>query len=193
MSRARPVAGQWFDTTRNGQKATAEQLELLASAEDIDLDDLLDEGLSQGDVILRLRTALGEGQVPPEVELRKRRDAAARQVRPKCRICEKEGNSTRHHFVNRWLMRELSDYPQIGSRRLCTIPICTDDHRDLHTYNGSDKSIVPYLEPSEKKFAQKVIQQLFDEHPKIFLLLAGGDPQVYESQLIQDWIAGRFN
>jgi hypothetical protein len=47
MSRARQIGGIWFDGNRKGEKATAQQLELLAAAENVQLDDLLDEGLRQ--------------------------------------------------------------------------------------------------------------------------------------------------
>jgi hypothetical protein len=61
MSRAREIGGLWFDVQKNHEKATSEQLELLSAAENIPLDDLLDEGARQGEIIVRLRQALGEG------------------------------------------------------------------------------------------------------------------------------------
>src|ERR1039458_8887252 len=109
MSRARKVGGRWFDVNKNAHKASVEQVKLLASVQDISIDDMLDEQLSQGEVIVILRKELGEDRVPPEIEERRNRDRASRQKAPKCRICKKEGDSTKHHFVNRWILSELSN------------------------------------------------------------------------------------
>lgn len=198
MSRARPIElnGQkhWFDMNLNGRKATAEQLELLAAAEDITIDDLLDESLTQGQVLFRLREALHGDVIPPEVLERRRQRKLDAQKQPECRMCGKVGNSTRHHFVPRWLMRELSNYLAYSARSRCTIPLCVDCHRDLHSRNNTeDKSIWRFLTADERMFAQKMLDELRDEHPKIFDLLAAGNQWTYEGQLVGDYIAGRFH
>lgn len=193
MSRAREIGGIWFDVNQNGQKATGRQLSLLAAAENIPLDDLLDEGLSQGAVIRRLRDALGEGVIPPEILERQRARRAEMALEPACRKCEKTGQSTRHHFVNRWLMLLLENYSAYSARRLCTIPLCVECHRDLHhRRDDEDKSILDFLKPHEAAFAQKLLTELREQHPKIFDLLAGGTGNVYEARLIQDYLAGEF-
>jgi hypothetical protein len=194
MSRAREIGGVWFDVTRNGKKATERQLLLLAAAENIPLDDLFDEGLTQGQVIIRLRTALGEGVIPPEVIERQRARREEMRHEPECRKCGRVGHSTRHHFTNRWLMLLLENYQAYAARRLCTIPLCVECHRDLHDRRDEqDKSIVPYLKPHEAAFAQKLLTELREQHPKIFDLLAGGTGNVYEARLVQDYLAGEFS
>lgn len=199
MSRARPIGGIWFDRKRSHLKATSEQLETLAAAENISIDDLLDEGLSQGQIIFRLREALGEGLVPPEVLERKRqlREEAARQ--PTCRICgtlgwECEGNITRHHFIPRWMMLQLENYQAYAPRNRCTIPICIGRHRDLHIRGDEEtpKSIAQFLNERERAFAQKMMDELREQHPAIFDLIAGGDGTSYESVLVIDYMHGRF-
>jgi hypothetical protein len=198
VSRARPIEfnGQtlWFDTNQNGQKATAEQLELLAAAEDITIDDLLDEGLTQGQVLFRLREAIHGNVIPAEVLERRRQRKIDAQKQPECRMCAKVGNSTRHHFVPRWLMRELDNYLAYSARSRCTIPLCVECHRDLHSRNNTeDKSIWRYLNTDERLFAQKMLDELREQHPKVFDLIAGGDQTTYEGTLVGDYIAGRFH
>lgn len=196
MSRARPIGGLWFDTQQNGKACKVEHLELLAAAENISIDDLLDESLTQGELIRRLRLALGEGVIPAEVleQMRIRRAEAALQ--PKCRICgpyECEGSITRHHFIPRWLMLQLENYQAYAPRRTCTIPICIGRHRDLHARDDKPgKSIVEFLTDQERAFAQKMLEELEEQHPQIFKLLASGDETVYEGQLIKDYLAGEF-
>lgn len=200
MSRARSIElnGEtyWFDTKRDHRKASADQLELLAAAENISIDDLLDAGLSQGDVIYRIREAIGGQIIPPEVIERKLKRKQEAQNRPECRKCGKKGDSTKHHFVPRWLMRELENYQAYSARSICTILLCVECHRDLHMRNGhgaEDKSIVPYLDESERSLAQKMLDDLKDQHPKIFDLIAGGDQTTYEGQLLRDYHAGLFH
>lgn len=201
MSRARSliINGQpkWFDTHRNGRKATVDQLELLAASENIEVDDLLDEGLSQGEIILRLRQALSQGVIPAEV-LERQRERKIEASKPVvCRICppgQCEGRITRHHFISKWLMKELENYEAYARRDRCTIPICMGRHRDLHMRSEDAKSIYEYLTDDERSFAQKMLSELEEQHPKIFALLRGGDPGVsYESKLIHDYDAGKFS
>lgn len=193
MSRARQIGGLWFDVNQNGQKATGRQLSLLAAAENIPLDDLLDEGLSQGAVIRRLRDALGEGVIPAEVLERQRARRAEMALEPECRKCRKTGESTRHHFVNRWLMLLLENYQAYAARRLCTIPLCVECHRDIHhRRDDEDKSILPYIKPHEAAFAQKMLDELREQHPHVFDLMAGGSDNVYEARLVKDYLAGGF-
>lgn len=197
MSRARPViingVEHWFDTRRNNQKARADQLELLAVVEEIDLDDLLDENLSQGDVLLRIRKALGSDNIPENIEERRLEARRERQKQPECRLCGAIGNSTRHHFVNRWIMKELSIYNTFAPKRLCTIPVCIECHRDLHSRSNGPNHIFDVLTDDEKKTATILLDSLRREHQKIFDLLSEGDDAVYEACLIRDWIRGEFD
>lgn len=200
MSRARPILlpdgdQRWFDTSLNGRPVNSDELELLAAAEDVSLDDLLDEELTQGQLVSRLRDALGQNGIPAEIEMRRRAARVQRQQQPACRMCGQEGNSTRHHFVNKWIMKELSNYRSVGARTRCTVPICGTCHVGLHDRNGgTDKSIVPYLEKPEREFARNLIELLRREHPKVFDLLSEGDADnVYEARLIRDWHEGRFD
>lgn len=198
MSRARSLTidGQvvWFDTNRDGVRATADQLELLAAAEDIPIDDLLDEGLSQGQVILRIREALHGNVVPVEVLERKRERKRQAQKQPECRICGVTGKSTRHHFVPRWLMRELENYQAYAARSICTIPLCVECHRDIHVRDGRPgKSIVPYLKDHERELAQRMLDDLRDQHAPIYELVAGGNEMTYEGQLLKDYLVGAFH
>jgi hypothetical protein len=199
MSRARPVGGLWFDRQKANEKATVEQLELLSATENVSLDDLLDEGLRQGEIIERLRAALGETLVPQEVLERRRiaKENAKRQ--PACRICSSfgwdcEGSITRHHFIPRWMMLNLENYQSYAARAKCTIPICIGRHRDLHLRGDTDtpKSMAQFLTDDERKFAQKLLDELREQHPAIFDLVAGGDESTYESVLIRDYISGAF-
>lgn len=200
MSRARPIVlpdgdQVWFDTSQNGRPVEVEELELLAAVEDVSLDDLLDEELTQGQLVTRLRDALGQNGIPAQIEMRRNAARVQRQQQPECRICGMEGNSTRHHFVNRWLMRELSNYRLVGARSQCTVPVCSGCHVDLHNRNsGTEKSIVAYLNKDERKFARDLLELLRREHPKVFDLLAEGDAEnVYEARLVRDWLEGRFD
>jgi hypothetical protein len=163
MSRARPysIDGKdvlWFD---NRAPANTKHLELLADVEETDLDDIFEMNLSQKQVLYRLHKA---GGLIPEGVLEKRRERRMRaSEEPACRICIPEGKTcegriTRHHFIPKWLMRELDHYNRYAARSKCTIPICVGRHRDLH-YRGecdiSDKSIAPYLNRHEKKLADR--------------------------------------
>lgn len=202
MSRARPIylpsgREQWFDTKKNSEKATAYQLELLADVEDLDLDDLLDEGLSQADVIKRLRKTLNQGVIPEEVLERRRERRLHAQQQPQCVICETEhwtceGFTTRHHYVPKWLMRELSQYQAYAARSICTVRICVGRHRDLHLKDDSDKSIARYLNEQQQALVQKMLDELKQERPIIFDLILGGDESRYEYQLIRDYTTGKF-
>jgi hypothetical protein len=198
MSRARPFEHEgeiyWFDQKA---RATAEQLELLADYEGVDLDDLLDEGLMQKQVIYRLRQAQSPGLIPEHVIAQRRERELTHGALPACRICslngwQCEGRTTRHHFVPRWLMLELDNYNAYSARSICTIPICVGRHRDLHLRDDAPKSIVPYLRDHERKFAQRMLDDLRDQRPKIFDLMAGGDQKSYEYQLIRDYQQGLF-
>lgn len=198
MSRVRPIDmpnGEriWFDTKKNGERATAEQLELLATAEELDLDDLLDEDLSQGDILLRLRKALGQGSVPPEVIARRKVWREQRSHQPACRVCGKKGDSTRHHFINKWILRELEYYEQKwADRSKNTIPLCIDCHRQLHSRYEEATSIASFLTDDERAFAEAALSALADERPKLLILIGRGSDTVYESRLIKDWMEGRF-
>lgn len=198
MSRARPIRlpngeERWFDTERNHELASDRHLELLAAVEDIDIDELLDSVLTQGEVLLRLRKALGQGPIPIDVLERRRRAKERRQLQPECRSCGAEGNSTRHHFVNKWILRELSDYSsKWAERQQNCINLCTTCHKRLHYREDDNKSIVPLLTPEEKEFAENALHALSEERPKLLLLIARGDSSVYETQLVRDWIAGEF-
>jgi hypothetical protein len=198
LSRARPIVIDnetiWFD---NKAKATAKQLELLSDLEGIPLDDLLDEGLGQRQVLMRLRIIQDSSVIPAEILERRRQRRLERGLAPRCRICalnglECEGIITRHHFVPRWLMLEMDNYQLYASRRQCTVPVCLGKHRDLHLGDDSPKSIAKYLRREEQAYAQKMLDDLFDQHPKIMRLLAGGDYSRYEARLVRDYLKGRF-
>lgn len=198
MSRARPITvaneTHWFDTSRNHAKATPEQLELLSAVEDVTLDDLLDEGLSQGQILFRLRETLHGELIPHEILQRRRARKLEAQTQPQCRICGVTGNSTRHHFIPRWLMKELDNYQSYAARSKCTIPACVGCHRDLHFRDGiGDKSIVQFLTADERLFAAKLLDELRIQHPKIFDLLATGDLTTYEGTMMRDYFAGNFH
>lgn len=198
MSRARPIKLDngtiWFDTNRNGERATDEHLEILAQLEGVDLDDLLDDVVTQGEVLRRLKEALGSCPVPPEIYDRIHTARARRQVAPRCRCCGAEGKSTRHHYVNKWILRELSHYAsKWADRSKNCIPACIDCHRKLHDRaNGKAKSIADLLTDAEKVFAHKAISALLHERPTVFELLVHGDANVYEAQLVKDWCEGKF-
>lgn len=198
MSRARPLKVKdspvlWVDTKSNSKPASEDQLELLATTENVDIDDLLDEGLTQGDVVLRVREAIGD-TIPAGVLEAQEKRREERKEAEKCRLCGKEGDSTRHHFINKWILRELSEYHSKWSdRRDNCIPVCIHCHRELHLRNDEDKSIVKYLEPREKQYVLEALDNLADQRPRLVLLLARGDASVYESQLVKDWINGKFD
>jgi len=201
MSRARdwthPITGRlyWFDAYEN--EATVKQLEALAEMEDADIDDLLDERLSTRAVLYRLNDA--SDLIPHEIIEQKRARALSTQRVLECRYHgedgECEGAITRHHFVPRWLMLELPDYIDYAPRTYCTIPACVGWHRFLHlrTPDVKSKSIAPYLTDAEKGITHEMIATLRQERPKVYSLLAGGDRNSYEWQLIQDWRRGLFD
>lgn len=198
MSRARPIClpdGDvvWFDTKQNGEQASVEQLELLVAVTGTELDDLLDADVTQGALIRHLREALDQGCVPAEVIERRRLYKEMRRHAPECRSCGLPGNSTRHHFVNKWIMKTLSNYVEVGARPLCTIPLCIECHRDLHDRSRATVSIVPYLTRGEKRFASDLIERLRRERPGIFNLLSEGAPEAYEARLVRDWTDGLFD
>jgi hypothetical protein len=200
MSRARQIGGLWFDRHLASHKATSEQLELLSAAENIPLDDLLDEGLVQKEVAIRLRTALGEGVIPQEVMERRRAAKQLASMQPECRICsafdwECDGSITRHHFIPRWMMLLLENYQSYAARSKCCIPICVGRHRDLHLRGDAEtpKSIAQFLNNNERKFAQKLLDEIREQHPKIFDLISGGDESTYEYVLLRDYQLGRFS
>jgi hypothetical protein len=200
MSRAKTLGGMIFDKKQNHKKATADQLALLAAVEDVPIDDLLDAGLRQGIVMRRLAEALHGDIIPMEVldRRRKAREEAAKQ--PDCRICsvlgtECEGEITRHHFLPRWLMLKLDNYAAYAARSKCTIPICIGRHRDLHLPGDTDtpKSIAQFMTDDERKFCQKMMEELREEHPFVTEWISGGDRDwAYETQLFDDFNRGLF-
>lgn len=198
MSRARPIHlpdgnALWFDMNRQGERASDEQIELLAVVEEIDLDDLLDAVLTQAEVLQRLRIALDQGPVPTEVLVRRDRWRQARQVLPRCRACDKAGDSTKHHFVNKWILRELPDYTQRwADRSKNCIPVCIECHRHLHQRDGQSKSIAAQLTPTERAFANAALTALSEQRPKLLILIARGGDDTYETRLVRDWLEGKF-
>lgn len=201
MSRARAITlpdgtQKWFDVKKNGQAALDWQIELLSVIEEVDLDDLLDAVITQGEVITRLRVALGQsGVIPTDVLIRIEEWRAARQLQPACRKCDKEGDSTKHHFVNKWILRELSDYTQKwADRSKNCIPLCIDCHRRIHQrYDLDGKSIADLLSEEERKFADAALTALSEQRPKLLILIARGDDSTYETRLVRDWLEGRFD
>lgn len=202
MSRARPIelpdgSRIWIDTNRNGEKfheaVTDETLELLSTVEDIDLDDLIDANFNQGEAIERIRKALGQDFVPESVIRQRDKRRQERRTQPVCRICGKVGDSTKHHFVNKWMLRELDRYASLwADRSENCIPLCIKCHRKIHSRNNGAHSIVPYLTDDEKKYAERALTALSEQHPKIIILVGKGDESVYESCLIKDWFLGQF-
>lgn len=203
MSRVRPIRynGQehWFDTRRNNDQATVGQLELLADVKGIPLDDILDEGLTQAQILERIREEIDPNAIPAHVLDARRARRAAIKKDSVCRICdlqgfECEGSITRHHFIPRWLMLELENYAAYAARAKCTIPVCLGRHRDLHSRtNGTEKSIAQYLTTEERAFAKKMMDELREQHPKIFELIVAGDSDYYESVLMLDYQRGEFS
>lgn len=170
MSRYKNIGGLDFDKKASHRKATASQLAALAAAEGISLDDLLEEGLTQGQVRARMTMIFHGDVIPPEVLERKRALKAAARQQPQCRICtalgtDCEGFITRHHFVPRWMMLKLENYQAYAARSKCTIPICIGRHRDLHLDDDIDtpKSIAQYMTDDERAFAQKMLSELFEQ------------------------------
>lgn len=199
MSRARSIQlpdgnRYWFDMNRNGEKASPEQLELLATIEtNCDLDDLLDGGITQGEVLARLRKALGHQPIPIDVLERRNRWRFERQTQPACRACGKIGDSTKHHFVNKWILRELANYTQKwADRSKNCIPLCIACHRDFHSRDNGSQSIVHLLNDDERAFAESALSTLAEERPKLLILLARGSDNVYEARLAKDWLEGHF-
>lgn len=198
MSRARSVilpdnTELWFDVHRNGEQASDEQLELLAVIEQVDLDDLLDTVITRGEVLDRLRKALGQGGVPFDVLERREQWREHRRLQPECLKCHKKGDSTRHHFVNRWILKELADYGQKwADRSKNCIPLCIGCHRHIHERDDEAKSIVEYLNDEQRDFAEAALTALSEERSKLLVLIARGDPGVYETRLVRDWIEGKF-
>ena len=202
MSRARdwthPETKQvhWFDV--HGQ-ATVDDLELLAEAEGIDLDDVLDANLSKSEILFRLNRT--SNLIPPAgLTQDKRRKDNRPQVPPTCAICsvegwQCEGRMTRHHFVNKWIMLELTDYEKYAPRSNCCVWVCAASHRFLHARNDdvASKSIAKYLGDREKKIAHTLISSFREERPRIYALIAGGDKTSYEWQLVQDYRRGLFD
>lgn len=183
----------WFNTDKSHCQATDKQLELLAIVENVDIEDLLESSITQAEVLKRLQEAFGTNVIPHEVLLKRQKWREQRSSAPNCRICGKIGDSTRHHFVNRWILRELDQYETLWANRVenC-IPVCIDCHRDLHTRNGPAHSIIPYLKPAEKDFANRALTALSEQRPRLLILLGKGDSEVYESRLVKDWFEGLF-
>lgn len=200
MSRARdwtdPTTGErhWFDA--HGIPSVRE-LEVLADAEGLDIDDVLDAQLSSKEVLFRLNKLAD--RIPEEGlnRIKRRQEQGEPQI---CAICPVEGwgcqgRLTKHHFVPKWVMLELPNYEAYAPRSLCTIPVCLGAHKFLHKRygNGGSKSIAKYLGDTEKALAHQLIAELRQERPKIYALLAGGDKSSYEWQLIHDWRRGLFD
>jgi hypothetical protein len=59
--------------------------------------------------------------------------------------------------------------------------------------NGTARSIVPHLNSTEKKFAQRALTALKEENPQLFIWIAEGSDKVYETRLVRDYLEGRFN
>jgi 5-methylcytosine-specific restriction endonuclease McrA len=196
MSRSRPITTPfgdfWIDRRKDGEKATHYQLEILAGLLDCDMDDVLDEFMTQGEVVRKIREEIGQG-VPPEVVARIEVARIERQVAPECRVCGAEGDSTLHHFVNKWILKELEFYEQKWASRVKNcVPVCIDCHRDLHARDNGTHSIADLLNDEEKEFAEAALHALSEERPKLLVLIARGDDSTYETRLVRDWIEGKF-
>lgn len=204
MSRARPIelpggTTLWFDQNQNGQKATSKQLAWLAAAEDTPIDTLLDEGLSQGQVLFRLRQVLEPGTIPLDIIERRRKAREEARKQPECRICttmgwECDGDITRHHFLPRWMMLELENYTAYAARSKCTIPVCIGRHRDLHLDDDKEtpKSIAQFMTDDERAFCHKMLEELEWQHPAMFKFIRQGGKGTYEQQLLADYDADLF-
>lgn len=198
MSRARDIwIGDeqiWFDTKLDGEKARLDHLELLALVEDEDIDELLDGHVTQKEVITRLREALGQNSIPENIKERRAKWKEARRVAPKCRMCPRTEDSTKHHFVNKWILRELRDYARLwADRGINTIPLCLECHRDLHERGGPAKSIVEFLTNKEKEFAYRALKSFTEQKASTAWLIALGDDSVYEARLMKDFVIGLFD
>lgn len=198
MSRARDIwigdEQVWFDTRLDGERARTDHLELLALVENLDIDDLLDGHVTQKEVILRLRNALGQNSIPDEIKERRKIWKEERRVAPQCRLCDAKGDSTKHHFVNKWILKELREYAKKWSdRSFNTIPVCLKCHRNLHERTGPAKSIVEYLTTEEKEFTWRALDAFCEQHPKMAMLIARGDDSVYEARLMKDFVIGLFD
>lgn len=183
----------WFDY--KNPMATVEQIELVSDITGTPIDDLLDAAISQREAARRLFEM--DGLIPEHVLENRRRRLMDAKHAPACRWCSIsgercEGMITRHHYVPRWLMLLLENYEAYAPRSFCTIPICLGRHRDLHMRGGPSKSIAECLTDHERKFAQKMLDELREQHPSIFDLMASGDGNAYEGQLIRDYLAGAF-
>lgn len=200
MSRARdwqnPVTGSvhWFDA--HGIPSVRE-LEVLADAEGLDIDDVLDAQLSSKEVLFRLNKLTDK---IPEAGLNRVKRRQEQGEPAVCAICsiegwECEGRLTKHHFVPRWIMLELSEYEVYAPRNICTTPICLGAHKFLHKRygNGGTKSIAKYLDDTQKALVHELVTMLRQERPKIYALLAHGDTSSYEGQLIRDFRRGLFD
>lgn len=204
MSRARPITfgGEtyWFDRHLSNHKATSWQLELLSAVEDTTLDELLEEGLTQKQCLDRLRETLDQGKIPEEVMDRMVRAREEALAEPSCRICtalgqECEGRITRHHFMPRWMMLKLDNYQAYAPRRVCTIPICVGRHRDLHLDGDTDtpKSIAQFMTDEERAFAQKMLDELFEQVGKSTReWLDTSITRDYDRILLEDYHHGAF-
>lgn len=185
----------WFDY--KNPAPTVAQLEALADYTGTPIDDLLDAGLTQKKVAGQLFELQNSDLIPPEVLERRRQRAAEQADAPACRWCHRygtecEGSITRHHFVPRWMMLMLENYQAYASRSMCTIPICLARHRDLHTRRDNPKSIVGCLNLQERMLAQKMLDELREQHSATFDLIAGGDEHSYEAQLLRDYLNGKL-
>jgi hypothetical protein len=157
------------------------------------LESLIDGNLTQREVQERLRAALGQGEIPPHIRERREAYRRAHQGNGVCRKCQDTDQITRHHFVNKWMLKLLHDYKQHwGHRWLCTIPLCLTCHRRLHSRDDSDKSIIELLRPEELDFAQTALEVILYQRPAVARLPMFGDPCVYEAQLMHDFRAGHF-
>lgn len=196
MSRSRSITTPWGEVAWFDSKDPRPrdwQLELLALFEQKELDDLLDESLTQAEVYRRLYIALHGDPVPVDVLERRERWRRARREAPKCRVCDKQGDSTRHHFVNKWILKELSGYSaKWADRSQNCIPVCIDCHRDLHRRDGEAHSVVPYLTEDERVFAEAALTTLANERPSLLILIGRGDNSVYEARLVKDWMEKAF-
>lgn len=187
------MAEIWFDKHQHNDPATPEQLQRLAELREEDLDELLEEGLRQKEVMEALREAEGSMNRPEWV-----RPARPAEQAP-CRICtprgwECEGSMSKHHFIPKWMMKLLENYLAYSPRNICTIPICIGRHRDLHLRadERTPKSMVELLTGEEKAFANKLLTELRDQRPQVFDILLAGDDTTYEHILAIDFVLGKF-
>jgi len=108
-------------------------------------------------------------------------------------MCGREGDSTKHHFINKWILRELEFYAtKWADRSKNCIPLCLDCHRKIHSRSEDTGSIVPLLNKEERAFAEGALKALAEERPKLLILIGRGSPEVYETRLILDWMEGKF-